>query len=144
MNLRGPLLGVVLMLVDERSAEDEEVGVKGKGEETIVVATEEGIDVTNPAECVDETDVESSSEKLNPERFFEPLLETELGVLPGFNSSYTSSGQIKKNMRILTGDMTSKAAAIGFCAIAVLAPGRNKLGPNTVAKLLRVILLNSA
>ena len=54
-------------------------------------------------------EVESSS---SPSCFFEDPLEKELGVLPGAISSNTSSGQVKKNMRVLTGDMISKAAAM--------------------------------
>ncbi len=54
-------------------------------------------------------EVESSS---SPNCFFEDPLEKELGVLPGAISSKTSSGHVRKNIRVLTGDIISKAAAM--------------------------------
>ena len=119
---------------------------KGSGEEgeedmpTGDVGT--GSEVMNPEEWADETEDESSSRR--PGRFFgEEPLDTELGVLPGLISSNTSSGQVRKNISVFTGDITSKAAAMFGAELSEFA-GRNKLGPNTVARLLRVILLYSA
>ena len=64
-------------------------------------------------------------------------------MLPGLTSSYTSSGHVKKNINVLTGDMMSNAAAM-FGGLSSVIPGRKRFGPNTVAKLFRVILLYSA
>lgn len=63
-------------------------------------------------------------------------------MLPGVSSSNTSSGHVKKNIKMLTGDMMSKAAAM-LGGLSSELPGRNKFGPKTVAKLFRDILLNS-
>ena len=100
------------MLLTEGEPEEIETiveeGEVGSGEEEVVEVDA----VTNPVECADVTDVESSSiAKGRPDLFLEPPLDSELGALPVIGSSYTSIGHVKKNMSTFTGDMTSQAAS---------------------------------
>lgn len=76
-------------------------------------------------------------------RFPRPVLAVEAGEVCGCASSRISSGQLRKNMRTLTGVATSTAAMLSREFSVPVGAGRRRLGPNRVARLLRFILFSS-
>ena len=71
------------------------------------------------------------------------MLAVEAGEVCICASLRSSSGQLRKNMRTLTGVATSTAAMLSRDSSWPEGAGRSRLGPNTVARLLRFILLCS-
>ena len=72
-----------------------------------------------------------------------PVLAVEAGEVCICASSRISSGQLRKNMRTLTGVATSTAAMLSRDSSCPMGAGRRRLGPKRVARLLRFILFNS-
>ena len=66
----------------------------------------------------------------------------EEGEVEIWASSRISSGQLRKNMRTLTGVATSTAAMLRKDSSVPIGAGRRRFGPNTVARLLRFILFS--
>ena len=68
----------------------------------------------------------------------------EEGEVEAWASSSSSSGQLRKNIRTFTGVATSTAAMLRKDSSVPTGAGRRRLGPKTVARLLRFILFSSA